>query len=190
VLVRNSASRVRVLFPVKKVLVIGSPGSGKSVFSRRLGEIAGLPVIHLDQHFWRPGWAEPSREEWDQQLEELLRRDSWIIDGNYSRTMEMRLRYCDTAIFLDFPRHLCTWRVFKRSLGLRGRPDLAAGCEERMDAHFLKWTWDYPQRSRPGVMKRLAAAAEKTSVVTLTTNREVEEFLSSLASKYDNENGN
>jgi adenylate kinase family enzyme len=115
---------------VKKVLVIGSPGSGKSVFSRRLGEITGLPVIHLDQHYWRPGWVEPSIDEWDRQLEELLQRDSWILDGNNSRTMDKRLRYSDTAIFLDFPRGLCTWRVFKRSCGLAGRPDLAAGCEE------------------------------------------------------------
>ena len=173
-----------------KVLVIGSPGSGKSVFSLRLGEITGLPVIHLDQHFWRPGWVEPSNDEWDEQLEELLGRERWIIDGNYSRTMDRRLKYCDTVIFLDFPRYRCTWRVFKRSIGVTGRPDLAAGCEEKMDVGFLKWTWSYPKRSRPRVLKRLAAAGEEISVSTLTTSREVEKFLSSLASKYNNENGN
>src|SRR5687768_16103132 len=69
---------------MKRVLVIGSPGAGKSVFSRRLGEITGLPVIHLDQHYWRPGWIEPSKDVWSRQVTELLQRDSWIIDGNYS----------------------------------------------------------------------------------------------------------
>ena len=175
---------------MRKVLVIGSPGSGKSVFSRRLGEITGLPVIHLDQHFWQPGWVEPSKDEWDRRLQELLQRDSWIIDGNYSRTMDVRLKYCDTAIFLDFPRHLCTWRVFKRSLGYTKRPDLAAGCEEKIELSFVKWTWNYPIRSRPGVLKRLEAAGDRIAIETLTTDREVEEFLLSLESKPNNENAN
>jgi adenylate kinase family enzyme len=175
---------------VRKVLVIGSPGAGKSVFSRRLGKITGLPLIHLDQHYWRPGWVEPSKEEWDRQLEELLQRDSWIIDGNYSRTMDLRLAYCDTAIFLDFPRHVCTWRVLKRSLGFTARPDLAVGCEEKVDVTFLKWTWNFSTRSRPGVLKRLQDASERISVVTLMSNDEVEKFLLSLASRSNTENGN
>lgn len=116
------------------------------------------------------------------ELRELVERDSWIIDGNYSRTMDFRLEYCDTAIFLDFPRYLCTWRVLKRSLGgSRRRPDLAVGCEERVDLSFLKWTWDYRGRSRPGVLNRLERSAERLSIVTLKNKREVEEFLLSVA---------
>ena len=175
---------------MKKVLVIGSPGSGKSVFSRRLGEITGLPLIHMDQHYWRPGWVEPSKDEWNRQLLELLRLDSWIIDGNYSRTMDLRLQYCDTAIFIDLPRHLCTWRVFKRSLRLSVRPDLPADCEEKFDLSFLRWTWDFPRRSRPGVEKRLERAGQRISIVKLTTKKEVEEFLLSLESRSNKENGN
>jgi adenylate kinase family enzyme len=177
---------------VKKILVIGSPGSGKSVFSRRLGEVTGLPVIHLDQHFWRPGWIEPSNDEWDRQLEELVNLNSWIIDGNYSRTMDLRLDHCDTAIFLDFPNYLCTWRVAIRSLrsGRRGRPDLAEGCEERIDLAFLRWTWNYPGRSRPGVLRRLERVKEKVSVLTLRTNREVDGLLTTLASRAIHQNDN
>jgi adenylate kinase family enzyme len=177
---------------VKKILVIGSPGSGKSVFSRRLGQVTGLPVIHLDQHFWRPGWIEPSNIEWDCQLGELVKLDSWIIDGNYSRTMDFRLDHCDTAIFLDFPSYLCTWRVARRSLRSRSnsRPDLAEGCEERIDLHFLKWTWNYPTRSRPGVLRRLERVKEKVSVVTLKTKKEVEDFLTTLASRASKRNDN
>ncbi len=175
---------------MRKVLVIGSPGSGKSVFSRTLGKLTGLPVIHLDQHYWRAGWVEPSKDEWDKQLDELLRRDSWIIDGNYSRTMDRRLEYCDTVIFIDFPKHLCTWRVLKRALRFSDRPDLAAGCDERFDLRFLRWTWNFPKRSRARVVERLERVGEKMSVVRLTTTREVEDLFSALASRFNNENGN
>ena len=187
----NRTPFLLVTFLVKKVLVIGSPGSGKSVFSRRLGEATGLPVIHLDQHFWRPRWVEPSKEVWERQVKELMTGDSWIIDGNYSRTMDLRLEHCDTAIFLDFPHYLCTWRVAKRSLrsGSQSRPDLAAGCEERIDLSFLGWTWNYSRRSRPGVLQRLERVKERVSIVTLKTKREVENFLMTLAPRatYQNE---
>ena len=175
---------------MKKVLVIGSPGSGKSVFSRKLGDATHLPVIHLDRHSWRPGWVEPAKDVWDDELLALLRRESWIIDGNYSRTMDLRLAYCDTAIFLDFPRHICAWRVIKRSLKYRGRnrPDLSEGCPEQINLEFLMWTWTYPKRSRVNVIKRLAKVAEKISVVRLTTKREVEGFLASIGLQ-KNENG-
>jgi adenylate kinase family enzyme len=173
---------------VKKVLVIGSCGAGKSVFSRRLGAITDLPVIHLDQHFWRPGWVEPSKDVWAAQVEELLQSDSWIIDGNYSRTMELRLGYCDTVIFLDFPRYICSLRVMKRYLKYRGRtrPDIAAGCPERIDLEFVKWTWNYPKRSRPGVLDRLERVRDRVSIIQLTTRREVEHFLGSLESSNAN----
>ena len=169
---------------MKRVLVIGSCGSGKSVFSRRLGEISGLPVIHLDRHYWRAGWVEPTKDLWRAQVEELLKGDEWIIDGNYSGTMDLRLAHCDTAIFLDFPRHLCTLRVLKRAVHYRGRnrPDLADGCPERVDFAFIKWTWNYPTRSKPNVLERLAKVRSSANIITLSTNREVEEFLASLRS--------
>jgi len=186
--VRNP-NRISGVTPrMRKVLVIGSPGAGKSVFSRRLGAVTGLPVIHLDQHYWRPGWDEPSKEEWSRQVTGLLQRDSWIIDGNYSRTMDLRLGYCDTVIFLDFPRHVCTARVIRRFLRYRGtnRPDLAAGCPEKIDWEFAKWTWNYPKRSRPRVLERLARLREKISIFELRTDRQVEQFLRSLESPHAN----
>lgn len=153
------------------------------MFSRRLGEILGLPVIHLDRHFWRPGWVEPAREVWRDQVEQLLKSDRWIIDGNYSGTMELRLGSCDTVIFLDFPRHICSWRIIKRSIQYRGRsrPDIADGCPERIDLSFFKWTWNYPVRSRPGVLERLSRVSDRTNIITLRNNREVTGFLASLA---------
>jgi adenylate kinase family enzyme len=169
---------------VKKVMVIGCSGAGKSVFSRRLGAITGLPVIHLDQHHWRPGWVDPPKDVWRDQLAELLDRAAWIMDGNFGSTMEMRLAHCDTAIFLDFPRHVCTWRVLKRALTYRGttRPDLAPGCPEKIDLPFLKWVWDFPKRSRHHVLERLSRVADRISIVKLHNDRETDEFLASVGS--------
>ncbi|MEO6333685.1 MAG: DNA topology modulation protein [Pyrinomonadaceae bacterium] len=177
---------------MKKVLVIGSPGAGKSVFSRQLGEITRLPVIHLDRHYWRTGWIEPSRDVWSRQLEEMLKGDEWIMDGNYGGTMELRLEYCDTVIFLDFPRHICTWRIAKRTFQYRGRnrPDLAAGCPEKLDLEFIRLTWTYPSRSRPRVMERLTRVAERVSIVKLKTGREADRFLRSLETERNRSYGN
>ena len=170
---------------MEKVLVIGSSGAGKSVFSKRLGEITGLPVIHLDRHYWRSGWVEPTKDVWRDQVEQLLKGDRWIIDGNYSGTMEMRLASCDTVIFLDLPRHVCSWRIVKRWIHYRdrSRPDIADGCPERIDLAFIKWTWSYPSRSRPNVLQRLSLVADRTNVITLRSNTEVTEFLGSLDAK-------
>src|SRR5687767_15631826 len=98
---------------MKRVLVVGSGGAGKSTFSRRLGERLGLEVIHLDTEFWRPGWTRTPRDQWRRKVEELCRRESWVMDGNFSGTFEHRLGACDTVIFLDLPRWVCAWLVLK-----------------------------------------------------------------------------
>ena len=91
----------------RKILVIGCPGSGKSTFSKNLRDITGLPLFHLDNIWWKPDKSHISREEFDQKLDEILRTDRWIIDGNYSRTFETRFQACDTVIFLDYPVDVC-----------------------------------------------------------------------------------
>jgi adenylate kinase family enzyme len=164
---------------MRRILVIGSGGSGKSTFARRLGEALGIEVIHLDGHYWRPGWVEPPKDEWRRKVGELVARDEWVIDGNYSGTLELRLAACDTAIFLDLPRTLCVWRVLKRALVFRNatRPDMAEGCREKIDFAFLWWVWRYPSRSRPKALARLGEHARGKKVVRLRSRAEVEEFL-------------
>ena len=93
---------------MQRVIVIGSGGAGKSVFAARLAEGTGLPLIHLDALYWKPGWVAPAPDEWDETMRRLVAGERWIIDGNYSRTLEMRMAACDTAIFLDVPR--AVWR--------------------------------------------------------------------------------
>jgi adenylate kinase family enzyme len=118
---------------MKKVLVIGSGGAGKSTLARDLGTLLNIAVIHLDALYWHPEWIETPRAEWRKLIEESLRRDAWIIDGNYSNTFDYRLEACDTVIFLDIAGPICLWRVLKRAILYRGktRPDMAEGCHER-----------------------------------------------------------
>lgn len=164
---------------MKKVLVIGSGGAGKSTFAARLGEARGLPVVHLDRFYWSAGWVETPKPEWRARVEELIRREAWIMDGNYSGTLDIRLEACDTVILLDVPRVVCLWRVLKRALTYRrgGRPDMAEGCDEKIDLEFLRWVWDYPKRARPGVLKMLKERARDKRVFVLRKQDEIESFL-------------
>ncbi|HYP53858.1 MAG TPA: DNA topology modulation protein [Pyrinomonadaceae bacterium] len=164
---------------MKKVLVIGSGGAGKSTFARRLGRRLNLEVIHLDRHFWGAGWVEPPRDEWARYVEELTARESWVMDGNYSGTLAQRVAACDTIIVLDLPRAVCLWRVVKRAVRYRGRtrPDMAEGCHERLTLEFARWVWGYPKRSRPKVLALLEANAHDKRVVRLCSDAEAERFL-------------
>ncbi|HEV3469626.1 MAG TPA: DNA topology modulation protein [Pyrinomonadaceae bacterium] len=170
---------------MRRVLVIGSGGAGKSTLARRLGGLLGLEVIHLDALYWQAGWVETPKEVWRERVEGLLRREGWVMDGNYSGTLGLRLAACDTVVFLDPPRAVCVWRVLRRSLAYRGteRPDMARGCPERMTAAFLRWVWDYPARTRPKVLKLLAEHAEGRTIVRLRTRAEAEEFLARVAAR-------
>ena len=167
---------------MKRVLVIGSGGAGKSTFARRLGRRLGLPVIHLDAHFWRPGWVETPKPEWRRTVEALCAREAWVMDGNFSSTLDVRLAACDTVVLLDPPRAVCVWRALKRWVMYRNkpRPDMAEGCGEKFDPKFLHWVWTYPSRSRPTVLARINEFAADKRVVTLRSDAEVEKFLAEV----------
>lgn len=169
--------------PPRRILIIGSGGSGKSTLAARLGARTGLPVVHLDALYWKAGWVATPHDEWDRTIAELVARDAWIMDGNYSRTLDRRLAASDTAVFLDLPRTRCVWRIVKRRLRFHGRtrPDMAGGCEERLTWEFVRWVWDYPRRTRGRVLERLRAAqAAGTRVVVLRSDREVERFVAAV----------
>jgi adenylate kinase family enzyme len=167
---------------MRRVLVIGSGGAGKSTFARRLGGRLGLPVIHLDREYWRAGWVEPPKDEWRRRVEELCAGESWVMDGNYSGTLDVRLGACDTVVLLDLPRLLCLWRVARRAFRYRGssRPDMGEGCPEQLNKDFLVfllWVWNYPRRSRPKVLERLGEHSGARQIYVLRSSAEAEEFL-------------
>lgn len=166
---------------MKKIIVIGSGGAGKSTFSRRLGEKLGLPVVHLDRLYWRPNWTKTPREEWIPIVQREIDKAEWVIDGNFGNTREMRMRACDTVIFLDIPRWRCMYRILKRTALYRKntRPDMAEGCRERLDLEFILWVWNYPKTGRKHLTAELASFPEK-NVIVLRSTREIESFLQDL----------
>lgn len=163
---------------MKKIIVIGSGGAGKSTFSKRLGKALNIDVIHLDTLYWRPNWVKTPVYEWNEIVRKLLKADSWIMDGNFGGTREMRMKACDTVIFLDLPRRVCLYRILKRVLLYRGktRPDMAAGCSEKIDLEFIAWIWNYPYRSRPRILDEMKHFSAKHLVV-LRSTREIDAFL-------------
>jgi adenylate kinase family enzyme len=177
-----SAGSVRYLRDgVRRILVIGPGGAGKSTFARRLGERTGLPVVHLDALYWRPGWVKTPDDEWRATVAELLARDAWILDGNYSGTLDLRLAACDTVFFLDLPRRVCLPAVVARRIRFVGRvrPDCAPGCPEKLDLGFLEWIWTYPAKRRPKVLAKLAALRADQRAVVLRSRREMAAWLTS-----------
>ena len=169
--------------PMEKILVIGSGGAGKSTFARQLGKYLRIDVVHLDALYWKPDWVESSKEEWATTIDNVVRRDAWIMDGNYSGTLAPRIDASDTVIFLDLPRVVCTWRVLKRSLQYRNatRPDMAHGCNERLNLDFLRWIWSYPSRSRPKVLALLKDHGANKQIVHLRTRTQVRKFLANAS---------
>ncbi len=172
---------------MRKVLVIGSAGSGKTVLAIKLGAVTGLPVIHLDALHWKPGWIGMPHDAWGRIVAEAVQRDCWIMDGNYGGTMNERLEACDTVVFLAFPRLLCVYRVFKRYVMYRGktRPDLHPGCPEMLpDREFLSWIWTYPKERMPKILQRLKSYEGAKEVVILRSPRAVEDFLSDIRRRF------
>ena len=165
---------------MKRVAIVGSGGAGKSTLAAELGRRTGLPVVHLDHHFWHPGWVETPLDEWRLAQRRLFAAEEWIADGNYSATLDERLPRADTVVFVDFP----TWRTFprvlRRTFGNWGRAVQADGCPEHLDRTFLLWVLRYRRRSRPQLLRNIAELAPGAQVHILTNPKAVREFLASV----------
>lgn len=166
---------------MKRVLVIGCGGSGKSTLARALSEKTNLPVVHLDKLFWKEGWINIPREEFNALLTEELKKDKWIIDGNYDRTLKERLNRCDTVIYLDYPRSTCLFGVVKRVLSSYGkvRQDMAEGCPERFDLEFMKWIWNFNKEHRDKFYNVIKEEKHK-KIYIFKNRRECNEFVKTL----------
>lgn len=164
---------------MRKIILIGSGGSGKSTLARQLGNKLKLNVYHLDALFWKPNWVGVTKDEQRKVQYELVKKEKWIIDGNYGGTIDIRLNAADTIIFLDVNKTICVYRVFKRMLQYRNktRPDMGAGCEERFDFGFLKWIWNYPKTKRPETLKKLERLSKEKQIIILRTPKQIQKFL-------------
>ncbi len=159
---------------MEKILVIGCPGSGKSTFARKIRDKIGLPLYYLDQLWHKSDKTTVSREEFDSKLSDILKRNQWIIDGNYNRTLEMRLKACDSVFFLDLPTEVCLRGVESR-IG-RKREDMP-WIEEEFDEEFRQWIMDFPQNSRPKIYHLLEQYESKKYIVIFKSRQEVNSYL-------------
>lgn len=158
---------------MKKAIIIGCPGSGKSTFARALAGKKGLPLIHLDMLYWNADKTTVAREVFDERLRDAMAGDAWIIDGNYSRTMELRLKECDTVFFLDYPAEVCLEGIRERKC--KPRPDMP-WIEEKDDEELIAFIKDFKDESRPKILALLEKYKDK-DIFIFKNREEAEEHL-------------
>ncbi len=146
-----------------------------------LARRTGLPVVHLDLLFWRPGWTAAPKDDAERDLARAVQGERWILDGNFLPSdwvPDDRFARADTVVFLDLPRRVCLWRVLSRRLRDRGRkrPDLPEGCAEGFDPGLIRWIWSYSATDRPRVLGLLGKLRANTTVHHLRTPADVERF--------------
>lgn len=161
-----------------KVIVIGSPGAGKSTFARKLRDMTGLPLYYLDMLWHKPDQTNISREAFDRQLDKIVRKDRWIIDGNYQRTLETRLKECDTVFLLDFPLETCLAGA-KSRIGEK-REDLP-WIEQELDEEFRQWILDFPKTQLPEIYEILEKYRKSKEVVVFRSREEADDYLKRLS---------
>lgn len=167
---------------MKRIMVIGNCGAGKSTLARKIHGLTQLRLIHLDKEYWQPGWVETDLDIWRHKLEGLVAQDDWIIDGNYGSSMEMRMKRADTIIVMEVSTWKSMVRVLKRIFKHYGstRPDMAEGCDERFSWSFLHYILIYNFTRRPANERRIAQYGVGKTIYRLRTNSDINQFLSQL----------
>jgi adenylate kinase family enzyme len=166
---------------MQRVVILGCSGSGKTTLAARLGQRLGLPVVHLDPLYWRPGWQVPDTEGFLARVAIALAGDAWVSEGNYRETFPLRLPRADAVIALECPRLLRLWRVLRRSIFERGkRPDLPPGCPEHIDWELLKFIWRFDKATWPRIEAARIEHGVDVPVIRLRLQREIEAFLATL----------
>ena len=166
---------------MKRILIIGGNGAGKSTFSRALADKTGLPLYHLDKLYWYGDWQVTPREEFLEQVEAITQSSQWIIEGNNLRSLSCRLARADTVFWLTFSPARCVWNVICRELRYHGkaRPDMPASCLSRLDPEFLKTVWHFNRKNNETIRKLLQAHPH-LQVIRFTGYRQMKTFLDGL----------
>lgn len=157
-----------------RAIIIGPSGAGKSYFSKQLADITNLPLYHLDNIFWKEDRTHISRDEFDKKLLEILEKDEWIIDGDYSRTYDIRMKYADTIYFLDFPLEVALAGVESRI----GKPrDDIPWREDIFDPEFKQWIMNWYKNTLPVLRKLLEQYKEIKNIIVFKTREEIDSFI-------------
>jgi len=168
---------------MRRILIVGNSGGGKSTLARRLGEKLAVPVVHLDVLFWKPGWVEAEEDAFRAVIRKALEAPACVCDGNFAGSLDIRLPRADTVIWIRQPRLLCLARAIWRVATYRGRrirPDMAAGCDEKFDPAFYRYIWDYDAKTAPRLEVALAQYAGHARLVHLRSDREIAAFLAAV----------
>lgn len=162
---------------MKKVIVIGCPGAGKSVFSKKLKEVTNLPLYHLDMLYHNSDGTHISREELEEKLKNIFKEKEWIIDGNYQRTLEIRLKECDTVFLLDFDTDICL-NGAKARVGVK-RDDMPWK-EEKLNEEFKNTILDFSKEKLPKIYSLLEEYKQNKNIIIFKTREETDKFLNSI----------
>ena len=158
---------------MRKVIIIGCPGSGKSTFARKLNSITGLPVFYLDMIYHKPDRTTVSREEFDAKLSEIMKKEKWIIDGNYMRTMPIRIENADTIFWLDYPLEVCLQGIVERF----GKPrEDMPWVEREYDPEFMRFIREFDTTSKPKISTLLNVAQNK-QIYIFKSRQEAQDFI-------------
>ncbi len=166
---------------MKKVLIIGCPGSGKTTFALKLSEKTDLPLVHLDKLYPLDHWQRKiTQEEADRLIQAELDKPQWILDGNYNRTLTHRLNHCDTVFYFDLPTHICLWGAIERTIKNYGkiREDVSGNCPEKFDKNklnFFKFIINFNREHRKKYYELLSDS--KTKVVVFRSRKQADKFL-------------
>ena len=158
---------------MKKIIVIGCPGSGKSTVSRALHNKTGIPLYHLDMMYWNADKTTVEKSVFLERLSTVLEKDEWIIDGNYGSTMELRMAACDTVIFLDYPLDICLDGIKERRG--KSRSDMP-WIETEEDAEFIEFIKNYNEQQKPKVLELFEKYSDK-NIVILKSREQADAFL-------------
>lgn len=143
---------------MQRIVILGQSGTGKSTLARRLANHLDIPYLHIDTIFWQPGWVPLDKELLREKIKEFISKDKWVIDGNYSSSIEDRLELCDTVIFLNYNRFVGLYGALSRYFKYRGkvRESIGEGCQEKIDFEFVKWIlWDFPRNKEEKLLSKL-----------------------------------
>lgn len=163
---------------MKKVIVIGCPGAGKSTFAKALHQLVGLPLYHLDLIWHKPDRTNISKEKLEARLLHIVQQDAWIIDGNYLSTMELRLQHCDTIFLLDYPLSICLESAQAR-IG-KQRDDMP-WVETEFDPEFRQWIEDFPTQQLPEVYRLLEQYQTTKKIFIFHSRQEADDYLKQAA---------
>ncbi len=172
---------------MKKILVLGGSGAGKSTLAKTLHKLLFIPILHLDNIFWEKDWIRRDDSLFIKDLNEFMKQESYILDGNHivGDTLQLRIEEADTIFFLNFNRFICLYGAFKRYLKYKSvtRDSMADGCNEKLDFGFVKWIlWDYPKRKRKIIIP-IIKKEFKGNLYIFNTRRRLIDFLQELGAK-------